>query len=231
MKKQTVTLEGVPAVLYGERSRRAYLYLHGKNGCKEEAERFAAAACEAGWQVLAIDLPEHGARKNSPEQLLPWVVVPELQAVYARMKPVWAHIRLYGVSIGAWFAMLALEEKPIRNALFVSPVVDMEALIVGMMQGAGVTEAQLQEAGEIPTGFGETLSWPYLCWVREHPLHWRHTRTQVLYGGADNVTSWDTIERFRQQSGAHLTILADGEHWFHTETQLAVLQEWEKAHL
>ena len=231
MKKQTVTLEGVPAVLYGERSRRAYLYLHGKNGCKEEAERFAAAACEAGWQVLAIDLPEHGARKNSPEQLLPWVVVPELQAVYARMKPVWAHIRLYGVSIGAWFAMLALEEKPIRNALFVSPVVDMEALIVGMMQGAGVTEAQLQEAGEIPTGFGETLSWPYLCWVREHPLHWRHTRTQVLYGGADNVTSWDTIERFRQQSGAHLTILADGEHWFHTETQLAILQEWEKAHL
>ena len=85
MKKQTVTLAGVPAVLYGERSRRAYLYLHGKNGCKEEAERFAATACEAGCQVLAIDLPEHGARKNSPEQLLPWVVIPELQAVYARM--------------------------------------------------------------------------------------------------------------------------------------------------
>ena len=231
MKKQTMTLAGVPAILYGERSRRAYLYLHGKNGCKEEAERFAATACEAGWQVLAIDLPEHGARKNSPEQLLPWVTVPELQAVYARMKPVWAHIRLYGVSIGAWLAMQALQADVPEKTLLVSPVVDMEALIVGMMQGAGVTEAQLQEAGEIPTGFGETLSWPYLCWVREHPLHWRHTRTQVLYGGADNVTSWDTIERFRQQSGAHLTILADGEHWFHTETQLAVLQEWEKAHL
>ena len=66
MKKQTVTLAGIPAVLYGERSRRAYLYLHGKNGCKEEAERFAFTACEAGWQVLAVDLPEHGARKNSP---------------------------------------------------------------------------------------------------------------------------------------------------------------------
>ena len=231
MKQQSLQIAGIPALLCGEESSKVYLYIHGKMGCKEEALPFAELACPAGYQVLAIDLPEHGARKNSPEQLLPWVVVPELQAVYARMKPVWAHIRLYGVSIGAWFAMLALEEKPIRNALFVSPVVDMEALIVGMMQGAGVTEAQLQEAGEIPTGFGETLSWPYLCWVREHPLHWRHTRTQVLYGGADNVTSWDTIERFRQQSGAHLTILADGEHWFHTETQLAVLQEWEKAHL
>ena len=75
MKKQTMTLAGIPAILYGSRSRNVYLYFHGKNGCKEEAERFAATACEAGWQVLAIDLPEHGARKNSPERLLPWVAV------------------------------------------------------------------------------------------------------------------------------------------------------------
>ena len=151
MKKQTVTLAGIPAVLYGERSRKVYLYLHGKNGCKEEAERFAATACEAGWQVLAIDLPEHGARKNSPEQLLPWVVVPELQTVYARMKPVWAHIRLYGVSIGAWLAMQALQADAPEKTLLVSPVVDMEALITNMMQYAHVTEEQLQRAGEIPT--------------------------------------------------------------------------------
>ena len=41
MKKQTMTIAGIPAVLYGSRSRRVYLYVHGKNGCKEEAERFA----------------------------------------------------------------------------------------------------------------------------------------------------------------------------------------------
>ena len=96
MKKQNLTLAGVPAILYGKRSRKVYLYVHGKNGCKEEAERFANTACSAGWQVLAIDLPEHGARKDRPEQLLPWAVVPEIQAVYARMQPVWPHIRLYG---------------------------------------------------------------------------------------------------------------------------------------
>jgi len=188
MKKQTMTLAGIPAILYGSRSRNVYLYLHGKNGCKEEAERFAATACEAGWQVLAIDLPEHGARKNSPERLLPWVAVPEIEAVYARMKPVWAHIRLYGVSIGAWLAMQALQGDAPEQALLVSPVVDMEALITNMMQYAHVTEEQLQRAGEIPTDLGETLSWPYLCWVREHPLHW-HGRTQVLYGDRDALTS------------------------------------------
>ena len=47
MKKQIMTLAGIPAILYGSRSRKVYLYLHGKNGCKEEAERFAATACEA----------------------------------------------------------------------------------------------------------------------------------------------------------------------------------------
>ena len=230
MKQQKLTIAGVPAILYGSRSRRVYLYIHGKNGCKEEAERFANTACACGWQVLAIDLPEHGSRKNSPEKLVPWVVVPELQAVYARMQPVWPHIRLYGVSIGAWFAMQALQAEKLEKAMLVSPVVDMEALITKMMRGTNVTEAQLQAAGKIPTSFGETLSWPYLCWVREYPLQW-HTPTQVLYGDKDALTSRAVMERFRQESGARLTIMEGGEHWFHTPLQLAVMQSWEEENL
>ena len=230
MKQQKLTIAGVPAILYGSWSRRVYLYIHGKNGCKEEAERFANTACACGWQVLAIDLPEHGSRKNGPEKLVPWVVIPELQAVYARMQPVWPHIRLYGISIGAWFAMQALQAEKPEKALFVSPVVDMETLITNMMQGTNVTEAQLQAAGKIPTSFGETLSWPYLCWVREHPLQW-HTPTQVLYGDKDALTSRAVMERFRRQSGAHLTIMEDGEHWFHTPVQMAAVQTWEEANL
>ena len=230
MKKQTMTIAGIPAVLYGSRSRRVYLYVHGKNGCKEEAERFAGTACAAGWQVLAIDLPEHGARKNSPEQLLPWVVLPELQLVYQYAKFHWRTVSLRATSIGAWLSMLALSEKELKQALFVSPVVDMENLIGKMMQWANVTEAQLEQAGEIPTDLGETLSWPYLCWVREHPLHW-HGRTQVLYGDRDALTSRTLIERFRQESGAHLTIMEGGEHWFHTPVQMAAVQMWEEANL
>ena len=230
MKKQTMKIADIPAILYGSRSRRVYLYVHGKNGCKEEAECFANIACARGWQVLAIDLPEHGSRKNGPEKLVPWVVIPELQAVYARMQPVWPHIRLYGVSIGAWFAMQALQAEKLEKALFVSPVVDMETLITNMMQGTNVTEAQLQAAGKIPTSFGETLSWPYLCWVREHPLQW-HTPTQVLYGDKDALTSRAVMERFRQESGARLTIMEGGEHWFHTPLQLAVMQSWEEENL
>ena len=230
MKTERITLKGIPALLIGEPSHKVYLYVHGKMGSKEEALAFAEQACPAGYQVLAIDLPEHGARKDRPEQLLPWAVVPEIQAVYARMQPVWKHIRVYGVSIGAWFAMQALQTQTPEKALLVSPVVDMEKLILALMQQAGVTEEQLHAAGEIPTDFGETLSWPYLCWVREHPLQW-HTPTQVLYGDKDALTSRAVMERFRRQSGAHLTIMEDGEHWFHTSVQMAAVQTWEEANL
>lgn len=230
MKTKYFTLKNIPVLLYGEESSKVYLYIHGKMGSKEEALAFAELACPMGYQVLAMDLPEHGARKNGPEKLLPWVVLPELQLLYQYAKVHWRTVFLRASSIGAWLSMLALSDKELKQALFVSPVVDMENLITKMMQWANVTEDQIRQAGELPTDFGETLSWPYLCWVREHPVHW-HIPTQVLYGDADHMTSYDVIEAFRRKSGAHLTILADGEHWFHTEPQLAALQEWERIHL
>ena len=230
MKQQSLQIAGIPALLCGEESSKVYLYIHGKMGCKEEALPFAELACPAGYQVLAIDLPEHGQRKGSAEKFLPWFALRDIRLVYQYSVLHWKQVSLRATSIGAWFAMLALEEKPIRNALFVSPVVDMEGLITNMMQYAHVTEQQLRRAGEIPTNLGETLSWPYLCWVREHPLHW-HGRTQVLYGDKDALTSRTMIERFRQESGAHLTIMEGGEHWFHTPVQMAVLQSWEEENL
>lgn len=148
MKTERITLKGIPALLIGEPSHKVYLYVHGKMGSKEEALAFAEQACPAGYQVLAIDLPEHGERKNGPERLLPWVVTPELQFMdqYARVH--WRQVSLRATSIGAWFSMLALQEKALRRALFVSPIVDMEDLIGRMMQQANVTEEQLKAAGD-----------------------------------------------------------------------------------
>lgn len=230
MKTERFTLKNIPLLLIGEPSRKVYLYVHGKNGSKEEALDFAELACPAGYQVLALDLPEHGERKNAPERLLPWVVLPELQLIYQYAKVHWRSVSLRATSIGVWLSMMALQDKDLKQALFVSPVVDMENLITNMMQWAGVTEEQLQAVGEIPTEFGETLSWKYLCWVREHPYRWK-VPTQVLYGAKDNLTSRAVLEQFKQRTGAHLTIMEEGEHWFHTELQLAVLQEWERAHI
>ena len=63
-------ISGIPAALYGKRSDKVFLFVHGQFGCKEEAERFAEVTNPLGWQVLAIDLPEHGGRQDGVKLLL-----------------------------------------------------------------------------------------------------------------------------------------------------------------
>ena len=231
MKTEFYSLCGIPTVRYGESSSKVYLFLHGQGGSKEEAAPFAELAVPAGYQVLSVDLPEHGARKGTAAAFNPWTVMPELRAVLAQCKAAQQQLLLRANSIGAYFAMLAFAGEPLERALFVSPIVDGERLIRDMMGWAGVTEALLCEKGEIPTDFGQTLSWPYLTWVRRHPLSGWQTPTRILYAGQDNLTARETVTAFVEAHGAALTIYEQGEHWFHTPEQLAELRHWERENL
>ena len=74
MFTQHLSIGNMPAVLYGERAAQVCLYVHGKCGCKEEAESLAALLCPRGFQVLGVDLPEHGTPKGGKEKLVPWQV-------------------------------------------------------------------------------------------------------------------------------------------------------------
>ena len=88
-----------------------------------------------------------------------------------------------------------------------------------------MSEEDLKSKGVIRTGFGEDLSWDYLCYVRSHPIRWE-VPTQILYGGNDNLTSYETIHAFAERHNAALTVMEDGEHWFHTEKQMQFLDDW-----
>lgn len=226
MKIERFHIGMIPAVLYGESAEQGYLFLHGQMGHKEEAEAFAQAACSKGCQVLSIDLPGHGERQNRGEELLPWTAVPDIGAALDWAGHRWKTVSLRANSIGAYFAMLAFEAP--SRALLASPVLDMEKLILTMMGWAGVTEKQLREQGEIATAFGQTLSWKYLCWVREHPVHHWTCPIRILYGSQDNLTDCRTVDEFVRQHDAELTVMEGGEHWLHTAGQLTVLREWEE---
>lgn len=118
-------IDTIPTVLYGESSDRVWLFVHGKCGCKEEGEVFAEVVCPKGWQVLAIDLPEHGERQSGKPGFDPWHVVPELRSMLTYAQQCWAHIALRATSIGAWFSMQAFAGAPLEKAQFVSPVLDI----------------------------------------------------------------------------------------------------------
>ena len=111
-----------------------------------------------------------------------------------------------------------------------SPIVDMERLICGRICAAGITEQILRERGMYPAREGDMLSWDYLCWVRAHPAKDWHCPQYILYGENDSMTDLATIRTFTAKSGAELIIVPQGEHWFHTPEQLAVMADWERKH-
>ncbi|MCI8574150.1 MAG: alpha/beta hydrolase [Oscillibacter sp.] len=229
MKTERLQIQGIPAVIYGEDSEKVWLYVHGKQSAKEAAGRFAETVCAKGWQVLSADLPEHGERSGGPVPLDPWHAVPELREIFAWASRRWGRRALRCTSLGTWFSLLALEGEPLERALFVSPVLDMELLILDMMQWAGISEESLEAAGELPTDLGETLSWEYLQYARTYKIEDWDTPTSILYAGGDTLIRREAVEYFARRFGAELTVMENGEHWFHTPEQVAFLRRWEAA--
>ena len=131
------------------------VYLHGKGGNAREAEHYRALL--PGWRVTGLDY-----RAQTP-----WEAREEFLAYFKAARRDGTKVLVIANSIGAFFAMQALDETRVDRALFVSPVVDMERLIETMMAGEGITEPELRQRGEIKTEFGETLSWRYLQDVRQ----------------------------------------------------------------
>lgn len=193
--------------------RSVLVYIHGKNGSADEAE--ICKPVFSKYEVIDLDYKAE----------TPWQAKAELPKLFDEVFEGSDNVILIANSIGAYFAMLSLSGKRIERAFFISPIVDMERLILDMMKWAEVSEKELAQRGEIKTDFGETLSWEYLCYVREHSIEW-HIPTEILYGENDGLTSLETVTAFAERTGAGLTVMPDGEHWFHTEKQMRFLTEW-----
>ena len=191
----------------------AILYIHGKNGSAAECEHYKPLFPEC--EVIGLDY----------QTFTPWETGAEIRFAIEILKSEYDNIILIANSIGAFFSMNAGIDPVIKKAYFISPIVDMERLIADMVAWANVTEDELKEKGIIHTSFGEDLSWEYLIYVREHPIKW-NAPTAILYGSKDNLTSFETISAFAEKHNAKLTVMENGEHWFHTEEQMRFLDDW-----
>ena len=194
-------------------SREAILYVHGRGGSAKEAEHYKPLFpnCEV------IGLEYQGAA--------PWTAGPEIAEAVRALAESGKSVVLIANSVGAYFSLCAGIDELVQKAYFISPIVDMERLILDMMGWAGVTEDELKAKGVIHTAFGEDLSWEYLCYVRAHPVRWA-APTAILYGSLDGLTSLETMAAFAKRHRAALTVMEGGEHWFHTPEQMAFLDRW-----
>lgn len=193
------------------------LYIHGKGGTAGEAEHYKSLFpdCDAAGLDYRADTP--------------WDAKAEFPAALHTLAAGYGRVILIANSIGAWFSMCALPQEKLEKAYFISPIVDMEKLIGNMMVWANVSADDLREKGTIETAFGETLSWEYLCYVQSHPFVW-NVPTEILYGGQNHLTNRETITAFAGAHSAGLTVMENGEHWFHTPEQMAFLDKWMQKH-
>ena len=171
-----------------------------------------------GFDMVGVDYREY----------LPWLVQEQIESSYRQLRKAYETLYIIANSIGAYFAMHTLKNHLIERALFISPILNMERLILDMMKWAAITEDELEEKGEITTESGETLSWKYLSYVRQNPIKWSFP-TKILYAEKDRLTARMTVDDFVANHDAHLTIMEKGEHWFHTDEQITFLNEWIRA--
>ncbi|MBQ7625009.1 MAG: alpha/beta hydrolase [Clostridia bacterium] len=192
--------------------KTALLYVHGKGGAASECERFKPLF--PSFDVFGLDY-----KASTPKD-----AGKEISDAVKDLKTRYEKILLAANSIGAFFCMYSGADKLSDKAFFISPVVDMKALILGMMNAAGVTEKELREKGKIQTASGEELSWEYLRFVRENPIKW-DVPTHILYGENDALVPFETVKAFAEKHNARVAVLKNGEHWFHTEEQTRFLDE------
>lgn len=193
--------------------KNAVIYIHGKRGTAAESEHYKPLFSDCN--VIGLDYKTFTPRETGKE----------IHAAVEKLKTEYDRITLIANSIGAYFSMNADIDSMIEKAYFISPIVDMEKLITDMMSWANVTEEDLKHQGIIRTDFGEDLSWEYLCYVRNHPIKW-DCPTVILYGSRDDLTTYQTIKSFAEKHHADLTVMQNGEHWFHTKEQMKFLDNW-----
>lgn len=108
--------------------KRLVLYIHGNGGSPLEAEHYKPLFL--GYDVVGFDYYSD----------TPWDAVVEFKKTFKIYKEEYDSIVLVANSIGAYYAMCALNDEPIDQAFFISLIVDMERMILNMMHCADISE-------------------------------------------------------------------------------------------
>ena len=142
-----------------------------------------------------------------PVERKPWEVMPLLNEVCYYLYGNWNCVSVRANSIGSWFSLLAFQGKKVDRAMFVSPILDMKKFIELMQQREG----------------------DYYEWVCNNPItHW-NAPTYILRPEIDRLVSEEVGRDFIRRHQCQVNIMPDGEHWFHTLEQLALMKEWEES--
>ena len=225
MKTEKLMMNKIPVIVWGDKSDKVYIFVHGKMSNKESAEYFAKIADKKGYQTISFDLPEHGERLDKSYRCDVWNGIDDLKCIGEYGFNNWSGVSLFACSLGAFFSLHAYNDRQFKNVLFQSPIVDMEYLIQQMFCWFGVSEEMLEEKKEIETSI-DILSWKYFCYVKEHPIQKWTCPTHILYGAKDTMQSQEIMNLFCDKFQCEITVSENSEHSFSGPKDCEIITQW-----
>jgi alpha-beta hydrolase superfamily lysophospholipase len=183
-------------------------------------------ASNLGIQVLSFDLPEHGDRKDEATLCKIEECVFDLNKIYSYAQNNADNIRLCANSMGAYFSLSAYKNKPIRQSLFLSPVLDMERLIHNMMEWFSIVRMIYRLKVQFLHRSGKHSTGIYYQYVINNPITKWDVPTSILYGRHDNICEYETVKHFSEKHSCELIVSDNSEHYFHTDNDMLIYRNW-----
>ena len=123
--------------------KKVIVYVHGKGGSAQEANYYRKFF-DDDFDIIGFDYKSE----------TPWDAKVEFSNYFDLIIPEYNKTLLIANSIGAYFLLISLADKKIEKAMLISPIVDMERLILDMMIGENVSDEELSIKKEIETSLG-----------------------------------------------------------------------------
>ena len=215
MKTEYISIGEMPVKLYlSERPQGAVIAVHGFGGSKESAAigRLAERLCPRGLCVVAVELPMHGERGGSCEQLSPQNITKEIMAAeeYAQNR-FGGDLYAFATSFGGMNMLMRIERgNPYKRIVLRVPAVNMAETLITICRGGN---ADFSLGNAVTEGFRFTIGREYVipycfyeglkeCSCLRYSEVWDSDRIMTIYSGRDELVSPADTEIFLSKNPA-----------------------------
>lgn len=188
------------------------IYIHGLYGSSGESDFYSFYTNK--YDVIGLDYEDGN----------PWEVKDKIIHEFSEISKRYKNVYVIANSIGAFYTYMYLSEFNIKKAFFISPLVNMKEVIEGLMKQYNISLDALKTRKLINLDNGQTLSYDFYESLKEKD-NW-DIKTYVLYGEKDKLVDQKSIFNFISSHNSSLTIMKNGEHYFHTPGQLKFIKKW-----
>lgn len=193
------------------------VYIHGLFGNAKEAEFYSFLSNK--YDVIGLDYKDGN----------PWEVKNQVISEFTKISARYKKIYVIANSMGVFYAYRYLSSFKIEKAFFISPFVNMKTYIEFQMHKHSISRKQFEESKIIELPDKQVISYDFYqsLLIKDN---WK-TKTYILYGEKDKVVDKDNVFNFASNHDVCLTIMKNGEHYFHTSSQLKFVKRWMSEYL